>query len=328
MMCVWLVAQRPVGGKEQASANHPFLSTLQKVGSAMTKQGYTISQMSEISKISKKALRFYDELGLISSKRHGGNNYRYYTQDDLLAIPPLKYYKQMGFNLSEIRGAFEVGSNTTLSALRKIFMNKITLLQQDEKLLFLRLTSVRDWLELLHEAEVVLENAQQSVSVKYIPPDRILFMEQSFVSDIKSAIINLDFTNYVEEVGNNITGPVIINFSSIENRVQNEEQPVKLLQKTIFPCTEDKLVDYGGFLAASCYHIGSHETIGSTYRKLQRWCASNNYICDNGSYERYITDFWTTNNEALFVTEVLVKVSRRGGVVHKTVVRPELDDDL
>ena len=61
----------------------------------MTKQGYTISQMSEISKISKKALRFYDDLGLISCKRHGGNNYRYYTQDELLAIPPLKYYKQM-----------------------------------------------------------------------------------------------------------------------------------------------------------------------------------------------------------------------------------------
>ena len=52
----------------------------------MTKQGYTISQMSEISTISKKALRFYDELGLISGKRQGGNNYRYYTQDDLLAI--------------------------------------------------------------------------------------------------------------------------------------------------------------------------------------------------------------------------------------------------
>ena len=37
----------------------------------MTKQGYTISQMSEISKISKKALRFYDDLGLISSKGMG-----------------------------------------------------------------------------------------------------------------------------------------------------------------------------------------------------------------------------------------------------------------
>lgn len=306
----------------------PFCLPCKKVGSAMTKQGYTISQMSEISKISKKALRFYDDLGLISSKRQGGNNYRYYTQDELLAIPPLKYYKQMGFNLSEIRAAFEVGSNTSLSALRKMFMNKIELLQQDEKLLFLRLTSVRDWLDLLYEAEIVLENCQQSVSVRYIQSESMLFMDQTFVSDIKSAIINMDFTNYVAEVNNNITGPVIINFSSIENRVQNEEQPVKLLQKTIFPCPEDKVVAYGGHLAASCYHIGSHETIGGTYRKLQRWCTANNYICDAGSYERYVTDFWTTNNDSLFVTEVLVKISRRGAVVHNPRFAPEPEDDV
>ena len=81
-------------------------------------------------------------------------------------------------------------------------------------------------------------------------------------------------------------------------------------------------------MAASCYHIGSHDTIGSTYRKMQRWCASNNYICDKSSYERYITDFWTTNNESLFVTEVLIKVSRRGSVVHTHVARPEPGDDL
>ena len=108
----------------------------------MKTTGYTISQMSEISKISKKALRFYDDLGLISSKRHGANNYRYYTHDDLLSVPPLKYYKQMGFNLGEIRAAFEVGSNTSLSALRKMFMKKIQLLQDEEKILHLRLTSV------------------------------------------------------------------------------------------------------------------------------------------------------------------------------------------
>lgn len=39
----------------------------------------------------------------------------------------------MGFNLGEIRAAFEVGSNTSLSALRKMFMKKIQLLQDEEK---------------------------------------------------------------------------------------------------------------------------------------------------------------------------------------------------
>lgn len=291
----------------------------------MKTQGYTISQMSDISKISKKALRFYDDLGLISSKRHGANNYRYYTHEDLLSVPPLKYYKQMGFNLGEIRAAFEVGSNTSLSALRKMFMEKIQLLQDEEKILHLRLTSVRDWLELLHEAEMVLENNLQSVSVKYIAPERLLFQKQTFTSDIKSAIINIDFTNHVESLGNNITGPVIIYFSSTNDRLTSSEQQIQMLQRTIFPCQEEQTHAFGGFLAASCYHIGSHETINQTYKKIQRWCAANNYVHDAGAYERYITDFWTTNNEELFVTEIIVRVSRPGMVVHRQIARDEDD---
>lgn len=285
----------------------------------MATQKYTISQMSEISKISKKALRFYDDLGLISSKRQGANNYRYYTHDDLLAVPPLKYYKQMGFNLGEIRAAFEVGSNTSLSALRKIFMEKIETLQHEEKMLLLRLTSVKDWLALLYEAEVVLENNLQSVAVKYIQPEQLLFQEQIFIDDIKTAIINLDFTNHVEAIENNITGPVMIHFSSVKDRLNNAEQHIRMLQRTVFPCDPALTKNYGGFLAVCCYHIGAHENINDTYRKMQRWCHSNNYVCNEDAYERYITDFWTTNNDALFVTEVLIQVRRPGSVVHHMV---------
>ena len=147
-----------------------------------------------------------------------------------------------------------------------------------------------------------------------------------FSSDIKSAIINIDFTNHVEAMENNITGPVIIYFSSTNDRLNNTEQQIQMLQKTIFPCQTEQTHAFGGFLAASCYHIGSHETINQTYKKIQRWCASNNYDYDGGSYERYITDFWTTNNEELFVTEIIVRVSRPGKVVHRQIKLA--DDDL
>lgn len=275
-------------------------------------QGYTISQMSSISKISKKALRFYDDLGLIASKRHGGNNYRYYTEDDLLAVPPLKYYKQMGFHLAEIRAAFEVGGNTSLSALRKLFLKKVQALHQEERLLHLRRTSVHDWLELLHEAEMVLENDIQSVSVKYLQPERVLFHDQTYREDIKASIINIDFTNYVESINNNITGPVMILFSSLEQRRQRQEQAVTILQRTVFPCDDALTTVWGGFLALSCYHIGTHDNISETYGKIARWANANNYVLDAGCCERYVTDYWTTNNSGLFVTEVLVRAARRG----------------
>ncbi|MBI5520465.1 MAG: MerR family transcriptional regulator [Desulfovibrio sp.] len=288
----------------------------------MAKDCYTISQMSAISKISKKALRFYDSIGLIASKRREANNYRIYTYDDLLAVPPLKYYKQIGFHLDEIRSAFEAGGRcTSLAALKAMFIKKTESLEDERKILHMRRTSVQDWLELLYEAELVLDNTVTSVSLKYVAPEKLLQMEQDFLSDIKSSIINLEFTNHVESIGNYITGPVIIKFYSIADRLNGESQRVCILQKTVFPCDEGQTQDFGGSLMASCYHIGGHDSISETYKKLQRWCAVNRYDYDPFSYERYVTDYWTTNNEALFVTEVLLRVRRPGSTQHQPAAR-------
>lgn len=185
-------------------------------------------------------------------------------------------------------------------------------MHHEERILHLRLTSVHDWLELLHEAEMVLENDIQTVSVKYLQPESVLFHDQNYREDIKSSIINIDFTNYVESIKNNITGPVMILFSSMERRRQHQEQPVKILQRTVFPCEDALTTTWGGFLVLSCYHIGAHDSISETYGKIARWAKANNYVLDSGCCERYVTDYWTTNNDALFVTEVLVRAARRG----------------
>jgi hypothetical protein len=63
------------------------------------KDQYFIGDMSRLCNISKKALRYYDEINLIPSQRDDCNNYRFYTDESLLAVPVIKYYKQMGFTL-------------------------------------------------------------------------------------------------------------------------------------------------------------------------------------------------------------------------------------
>jgi len=67
----------------------------------------------------------------------------------------------------------------------------------------------------------------------------------------------------------------------------------------------------------SCYHIGSHENIMDTYVKMDLWARDNGYSLAGESFERYVTDYWTTNNNSKFVTEILIKASRkgRGGVL-------------
>lgn len=277
-----------------------------------SKQRYSIGDMSRICNISKKALRYYDKIGLIQSQRKDHNNYRYYTQESLLSVPVIKYYKQMGFTLDEMRDFIEGNICNAYRTMQRSFKAKIAELEQAQEQIRRRYISVKDWHDLIVEAEMVLDNDIREVSVKYVEATEFLFQEQDFDNDIASSIINIDFTNYVESLHNQITGPVIINFSSFRDRMEGEGQRIRIMQRTLIPCPEDLRMKFGGHMTLSCYHIGSLDNIDETYRKMSRWAQSHRYVLGGESYERYVADYWTTRNSAQFVTEVMMRVFREG----------------
>ncbi|MBN7774542.1 MerR family transcriptional regulator [Clostridium aminobutyricum] len=272
------------------------------------KEYYSVGEVSKICNISKKAVRFYDKIGLISpDKVCDDNNYRFYNRKTLLSVPIIKYYKQMGFKLEEMRSFLEGG---TYSMLEKAFRQKIDNLKEMESEIFKMYTSVKDWYDLILEAEMVIENNVREVAVKYIDASNLCFMEQDFNYNYMESIVNIDFTNYIESIHNEITGPVMISFPSFKERMEGKSTRILLLQKTILPCQEDEVVKFGGYMVASCYHIGAHETINDTYQKICDWAAAHGYKCAEESYERYVTDYWTTRNSGQFVTEIMIKVTR------------------
>lgn len=281
------------------------------------KQQYSIGELSQLCNVSKKALRFYDKIGLISSLRHDYNNYRMYTHDELLMVPVLKYYKQMGFKLDEMK-EFIVGQNGNVyGSLQSAFEHKLRELQDTQIKLRRCEESVRDWHALIKEAELVIAEGVREVSVKYVEPAQLLYQEQPFEGDIKSAIINIHFMDYVEKTNNEITGPVYINFSSLEDRMANRPQSIRLMQNVLMPCGGGGRVDFGGCMMASCYHIGPHENIRETYDRFISWIHHYGYTPDEDCYERYVTDYWTTSNSDYHVTELLVKVTRGGTEVRE-----------
>lgn len=274
------------------------------------KKYYSIGEVSKICGISKKALRYYDEIGLISPDRvDDENNYRFYDRKTLLSVPIIKYYKQMGFRLEEMKVFLE---GNTFSVFEKQFRRKIDELNDLEKDIYMRITSVRDWYDLILEAESVIENDVREVSVKFIESSTVLCMEQDFQYNYMESIINIDFTNYIESVRNAITGPVMINFPSFREKMAGICRKARILQKPILECTnETKTRTYGGCMVVSCYHIGAIENISETYEKICDWTEANGYRCGEESIERYVTDYWTTRNKEKFVTEIMINISKK-----------------
>jgi DNA-binding transcriptional MerR regulator len=271
------------------------------------KEFFSIGEAGKICNISKKTLRFYSEIGLLSPDMIGDNEYRYYSRDTLLTIPVIKYYKQMGFKLDELRDFIHGGTYAKIAA---VFKEKIDSLEAERAKINEQSVSVADWYDLILEASLVIEMQATDVGVKYFETIKCLFLDQPFNSDHKDAIINIEFTNFVESIGNEITGPVMRKFDSWRSKLAGTINTMRMLQRTILQIPDELCHEFGGSLMASCYHIGDHENLGETYRKICKWAATKGYVLSDGSYERYVTDHWTTLDTSQHVTEVIIPVLR------------------
>jgi MerR family copper efflux transcriptional regulator len=65
---------------------------------------FTIGQLAQQTGVSRKAIRFYEEKGLIipSIKRSEGN-YRVYNQEHVLCINGIKQLRSLGVSLEEMK---------------------------------------------------------------------------------------------------------------------------------------------------------------------------------------------------------------------------------
>lgn len=64
---------------------------------------YSIGQVAEITGLSTKTLRFYEEKEIIKSASRKENGYRYFTEENLDEIKLIKYARDLGLPLSEIK---------------------------------------------------------------------------------------------------------------------------------------------------------------------------------------------------------------------------------
>ncbi len=64
---------------------------------------YTVKQVAEMSGVSVRTLHFYDETGLLRPARTGANGYRYYEEPQLLTLQQILFYRELGFELRQVR---------------------------------------------------------------------------------------------------------------------------------------------------------------------------------------------------------------------------------
>ena len=64
---------------------------------------YTVRQVADLSGVSVRTLHFYDEMGLLKPAYVSESGYRYYLEPQLLTLQQILFYRELGFELKEIK---------------------------------------------------------------------------------------------------------------------------------------------------------------------------------------------------------------------------------
>ena len=64
---------------------------------------FTVKKVAAMSGVSVRTLHFYDETGLLKPAFTKANRYRFYEEPQLLALQQILFYRELGFELREIK---------------------------------------------------------------------------------------------------------------------------------------------------------------------------------------------------------------------------------
>ena len=128
-------------------------------GSSARATTFTISQLAEEFNITTRAIRFYEDQGLLSTLRRG--NRRIYSRRDRVRLGLILRGKRLGFSLNDTRELFDLYDHApTEDAQMSRFMN---LLSERRALLQQQMQDIR---AILSEIEVAEADCQRTMSVR------------------------------------------------------------------------------------------------------------------------------------------------------------------
>ncbi|NKB89329.1 MAG: MerR family transcriptional regulator [Acidobacteria bacterium] len=84
----------------------------------MSRRMYKVGEVAEVAKVTIRTLHHYDEIGLLSPSGRSGSGYRLYSETDIERLQHIRFYRDLGLALEEIRTTIEAEDFDARAALR------------------------------------------------------------------------------------------------------------------------------------------------------------------------------------------------------------------
>lgn len=131
------------------------------------KNWLTIGQFAKEIGVSAKALRLYEDMGLLKSHVRGENGYRYYDEAQLDLARRLKEFKNLGFTLVEVKALLEADESLDSNKLATSMHVRLREISQQSDLLKSQKEQIERILSSLQRKQEPLEAEQRRAIMSY-----------------------------------------------------------------------------------------------------------------------------------------------------------------
>lgn len=263
---------------------------------------YKIGMFAQMNHITVKALRFYEEQGLlVPAYIDGENGYRYYTMNQMETIHQILAMKQAGFSIDDIK---LIRNGTDEEVMLKKKKNQLMLKISE----LTRQVAVID--SYLEDRDLSL-NA--SVLVKKIPACIVAACEKTIDSydqlfevmpemgaemealGCECALPEYCFTRYLDSV-----------YKDENIRIEACEAVTELKENT----GKLRFYETEEITAACIFHKGSYADFPRSYAIVLKFIEENGYEIAGNIRESYIDGVWNKDSEEEWLSEIQIPVRK------------------
>lgn len=264
-----------------------------------------IGEFSKMSKVTIKALRYYEKEGLLIPKHIDNfNGYRYYESNQLIDISKIISLKQVGLSIEEIKRIIinKEPIDVILKSKKEELENVISLYKyQLSKLNYL-----------LKEKDM-----KEEIFEKVIPECYVYYKEGILKDYSEVSMFIQDSGRECLELNPNIKCVVpdycYVNYLDGEYKEKNVNiRYAQAVIKEDKPFKESENIKFMSVPETKCiciYHKGAYDSLGTSYAKIMKYIESNKLEIKDFPRECYIDGIWNKDNIDDWLTEIQVPIN-------------------
>lgn len=273
-----------------------------------------IGDFSKLSLVSVKALRYYNELGLLRPARvDESTGYRYYSASQLTRLNRILAMKDMGLSLEQI--ALLLDKEPTPDQIRGMLRLKEVELHQQLEEGQARLARIEAWLQAFEQEATM---PAYDVILKSVAP-LLVAQARGIAPKMEQPELGMTLGRLFGEVmgslsqqGATVVGPGITLYYDTEFRdrdisvgaclaFEGELRDSEQVKVAELPAVETM---------ASVIHHGSFSTMHQAYNAVLKWIEANGYHISGPNRELNL-EFEPGGDESKFVTEIQFPVEKQ-----------------